>query len=347
MKGKILEAQLEEEKIRNQEIEQQLMKRKEETDEYFKNKNKLIEEQLKNKEQQLDEELRRREEETNRKIDEINKLEEKYRLEERYKLIEEKKLQQSKIDENNKLETQKKEEIDKRLEGQKRKEKEKIEQDKRSRSEFINKITEIKPYIERFNQIKEKIYEYMGPSVSIFNNAKTCGFSYDLVNETSTLSQGQMYMNSNKTQLTIHYADKTGYTGINIPLSGTTLFMKDGVSRYQIGISEFNSDSKGEFKVTIRLSGIPDKFFNGSTTYILNECDDSNISHNIIMENQLWNSFLVFLGLVILALLVINYKTVIELYNSFFPNKADIDNKIEGGKHIFYVGGYDYRDYSD
>jgi hypothetical protein len=338
IKRKMLEAQIEEEKVRNQEIEEKLMKRKEETDEYLRNKNKLIDEKL-------EEEITRKEEELTRKIDEINKLEEKYRLEERYRLIEEKKLQQAKIDEHNKLETRKKEEKDeteKKLDEQKREEIEK-------RNQFINKITEIKPYIERFNQIKEKIYEFMGPSVSsisIFNTAKTCGFSYDLVNETSTLSQGQMYMNSDKSQLTIHYADKTGNTGINIPLSGTTLFMRDGVSRYQIAISDFNSDSKGIFKVTTRVSGIPDKFFNGSITYILNECEDER-SNNIIMENQLWNSLLIFIGLVIFALLIINYKTVIELYSYYFSNKPDFANKIEGGNHIFYVGGYDYRDYSD
>jgi hypothetical protein len=64
------------------------------------------------------------------------------------------------------------------------------------------------------------------------------------------------------------------------------------------------------------------------------------------MENQLWNSLLIFIGLVIFALLIINYKAVIEFYKYYF-SKAEFDNKIEGGNHIFYVGGYDYRDYSD
>lgn len=306
IKRKMLEAQVEQEKLRNQKIEEQLVKRKEETDEYLMNKNKLIDEELKNKE----EELKNKEEEIIRK----NEL-----------LIKKKEETDEYLMSNNKL----------------------IEQDKISKSQSINKY-EIKPYIERFNQIKKKVYEFFAPSVSIFNTAKTCGFTYELVSGTSPLSQGEMYMNSNKSKLTLHYADKTGYTGVNIPLSQSSIFMKDGVSKYQIVVSDFNSNSskQGEFNVSINLSGIPDKFFNGTTTYIINECDDFN-SQSFIMENQLWNSFLIFLALVVFALLVINYKAIIELFNSFFGKKVDNDNKIEGGNHIFYVGGYDYRDYSD
>ncbi len=425
IKRRMLEAQIDEEKLRNIQIEQQLMKRKEETDEYLKNKQKLIEEQLKNKEEDIirkNEELNKIEdkfkleeryklieamklqqaqieennrleiekkleidkiideykrqekqkiEEQLRKNEELKKIEDKLKLEEQNKLLEAKKLQQAEIEENNRLETEKKLGIDKKIEEYKRLEKEKIEeykrlekekieeqnriekyeieQNRRSRSEFLNKITEIKPYVEKFNQIKQKIYEYMGPSVSIFNNAKTCGFSYDLVDGSSPLSQGQMFMNSNKTELTLHYADKTGYTGVNIPLSKSTIFIKDGVSKYQIGVNKFNSSPnlKGEFNIEISLSGIPDKFFNRFTTYIINECDDNDLSNNVIMENQLWNSFLVFVALIIIALLIINYKTIIELFNYYYSNKADSDNKIKGGNHIFYVGGYDYRDYSE
>lgn len=307
IKRKMLEAQVEEEKLRNQKIEEQLIKRKEETNEYLMNKNKLIEEQLMKEEEEI---IRKNEQLIKRKEEEI---------------IRKKEEADEYLMNNNKL----------------------IEQDKISKSQSVNKY-EIKPYIERFNQLKKKVYEFFAPSVSIFNTAKTCGFTYELVSGSSPLSQGEMYMDSNKSKLTLHYADKTGYTGVNIPLSQSTIFMKDGVSKYQIVVSDFNSNSskQGEFNVSINLSGIPDKFFNGTTTYIINECDDIN-SQSFIMENQLWNSFLIFIGLVIFALLVINYKTIIELFNSFFGKKVDNDNKIEGGNHIFYVGGYDYRDYSD
>jgi hypothetical protein len=328
IKRKVIEAQIEEEKLRKQKMELELIKRKEETEGFLKIKNKLINEELKMKEDNLEKEQK------------LKQLQLQIQI-------------QKEINENNKLETEKRILIEKTIEEQKKIEKQIIEEQKRIEKEQIEENKKlrsdyIKPYIEKFNQITEKIYEYMVPSVSIFNTAKTCGFSYDLVDGSNTLTKGQMFMNNDKSKLTFHYADKTGYTGINIPLSQSKLFMKDGVSKYQLSISEFNSNSdKGEFVVTINLSGIPDKFFNKTTTYIINECDDNDIVNNVIMENQLWNSFLVFISLVTIALLIINYKTVIEVFNYYFLNKADSDNKITGGKHIFYIGGYDYRDYSD
>jgi len=222
-----------------------------------------------------------------------------------------------------------------------------------------------KIYYEKFNQIKEKIYEYMSPSITkYFNTAKTCGFVYLLYDDSSipsvvtqksnvyipALSQGQMYLSKDKSQLILHYADKLGFTGINIPLNESSILITNGFSKYQIGLKEFNTnlDKTGYFSVMVNLSRIPEDFFNATTTYILCDCD-SLPKDNIIIENQLWNSFLIFIGLIVLAILIINYKYVYEIIiNFYFSNKSGNDgSKIDGGKHIFYVGGYDYRDYSD
>jgi len=209
-----------------------------------------------------------------------------------------------------------------------------------------------KTYTERFNQIKETISEYMSaitPSVSLlFNKAKTCGFSYKLIGQDVTsLLPGQMSMTSDKSKLLLHYADITNVTGLNISLGGSVIIITDGVSKYQIGISKFNSNvnNTGYFSVDIDISSIPDSFFNNSVTYILFECDPSASEKSIILENQLWNSLLVFLGLVIFSLLVINYQVVLSGFNTLFGSSGK--STTSGGKNIFYVGGYDYRDYSD
>jgi hypothetical protein len=231
---------------------------------------------------------------------------------------------------------------------------------------------------EKFSQIKTKIFEYMTPSITFFNTpntffntAKTCGFIYNLYqpsNNTTTdksntlvksevippLSKGQMYITNNNSQLILHYADKSGITGINIPLVGSRLMITDGISKYQIDISNFNSnlDLTGYFTVNINLSGIPATFFNPNTSYILFECGDNNNNNNnfdiVEMESQLGKSLIVFILLITVAVLVINYESVLGGIKYLYPSKStNIDSKIEGGKNIFYVGGYDYRDYSD
>ena len=227
---------------------------------------------------------------------------------------------------------------------------------------------------EKFSQIKTKIYEYMTPSITYFNSpntffntAKTCGFIYNLYqpsNNTTTdksntlvksevippLSKGQMYITNNNSQLILHYADKSGVTGINIPLVGSTLMITDGISKYQIDISNFNSnlDLTGYFTVNINLSGIPATFFNPNTSYILFECGDNNNFDLREMESQLGKSLIVFILLITIAVLVINYEAVLGAIKYLYSSKsANGDSKIEGGKNIFYVGGYDYRDYSD
>jgi hypothetical protein len=66
------------------------------------------------------------------------------------------------------------------------------------------------------------------------------------------------------------------------------------------------------------------------------------------MESQLGKSLIVFILLITIAVLVINYEAVLGAIKYLYSSKsANGDSKIEGGKNIFYVGGYDYRDYSD
>jgi hypothetical protein len=293
---------------------------------------------------------------------------------------------------------------------------EKIDNKSNNEDGFLkNTYDTTKLYAEK---IQQKIYEFMGTPSTIFNTAKTCGFSYNLYQNTSVsvttsttpttpttktpipasalptapakatsepispeqqaamdaliagfsapeefkgsstidsnppLQKGQMYITNDHSKLIIHYADKLGVMGINIPLSGNTLIITDGVSRYQISINNFNSNfnSSGLFSVNISLSGIPTTFFNSSATYILFECVNPN--EDELLQSNITTSFYVFLGLVVFSLLIINYKQVYEwiiiIKNYIFPPKMeDHSNKIQGGKNIFYVGGYDYRDYSD
>ena len=326
----------------------------------------------------------------NRELEEIAKQkafeqeQEKQKLEqERQKLEQERqKLEIEKITKSNEIEQEKAEQEKQKLEQEKQeqqKQEEEIQKAKRYEKGFIHNLHDNitsnvrntikntlnlsdstypqKTYTERFNQIKDTLYEYLSATPStFFNTAKTCGFSYILIGDfvETPLAKGQMQRKlkdkDNKSdRLILHYADRTGLTGINMPLSENTLMITDGVSKYQIGISNFESDiNTGNFSVKIYTSGIPDSFFNQSSIYILFECDKTVEERSILLENQIWISFLVFIGLIIFSLLIINYTAVIDgftyIKNWVYPTKS---SKIEGGKNVFYVGGYDYRDYSD
>ena len=319
----------------------------------------------------------------NRELEEIAKQnafqqeQEKQKLEqERQKLEEEKqKIEIEKLTKYNEIEQEKAQ----KEKQEKQKQEEEIQKAKRYEKGFIHNLHDNitsnvrntikntlnlsdstypqKTYTERFNQIKETVYEYLsGTPSTFFNTAKTCGFSYILIADfvETPLAKGQMQIkykdkSKNPEKLLLHYADRSGLTGINMPLSGNTLMITDGVSKYQIGINNFESDvNTGNFSVKIYTSGIPDSFFNQSSIYILFECDKSAEERSFILENQIWVSFLVFLGLITFSLLIINYTVVIDgftyIKNWIYPAKS---SKIEGGKNVFYVGGYDYRDYSD
>lgn len=355
-KQNIVNAQLEESKSREEELEIQL--RLAQMDKYEKDM------QIANSEHEI---LRLSQLAYEQKLREEQLIEEQKLRDEQHEqeqqIRESQEIQLEEIRENEKLqETQ----IQKTIQQE-----EELKRYNSQKKDYIHKLnnkivtninTTSKTYTEQFKQITNKVYEYMSgmntPSSilpKIFNTAKTCGFSYKLVTGSTApvLTQGQMYISEDKTTLLLHYADLAGLTGINIPLSGSSLLITDGIKKYYIGINNFNSNvnNTGIFSLKVSLSGIPDGFLNSISTYILFECDDNEIP-GFIMENQLWNSLLVFLGLVLLTLIVIHYKIVLDvliyLKNSIFGSSAQSGNKnIEGGQNIFYIGGYDYRDYSD
>lgn len=366
-KQNIVNAQLEESKSREEELEIQL--KLAQMDKYEKDMqianseheilrlSQLAYEQKLREEQLVEEQKLREEQYEQEQQNQIQKMREDEEFQESQKI------QLEEIRENEKLQE---------IQIQKaRQQEEELKRYNSQKKDYIHKLndkivtninTTSKTYTEQFKQITNKVYEYMSgmntPSSilpKIFNTAKTCGFSYKLVTGSTApvLTQGQMYISEDKTTLLLHYADLAGLTGINIPLSGSSLLITDGIKKYYIGISNFNSNvnNTGIFSLKVNLSGIPDGFFNSISTFILFECDDNEIP-GFIMENQLWNSLLVFLGLVLLTLIVIHYKTVLDiliyLKNSMFGSSAQSGNKnIEGGQNIFYIGGYDYRDYSD
>ena len=70
---------------------------------------------------------------------------------------------------------------------------------------------------------------------------------------------------------------------------------------------------------------------------------------NTILDNQLYFSCFIFIGFMIIVFIVVNYKLVLSWISSKKPvDKSEPLTVVhEGGKNIFYVGGYDYMDYSD
>jgi len=198
-------------------------------------------------------------------------------------------------------------------------------------------------YVEKFNQVKEKVYEYM----TAYNTAKLCDFKYSLTNST-TLIKGQMNLTHNV--LKLFYADLSGNVGININLASHGLMIGDGSNVYYLTISKFDStsDPNGYLSVNVDISGVPSTFLNNTSVYTLYPCSNQHDTTNLALDSQLYFSCIIFVIFILIVGIVVNYKVVL---NMIWPKTKNTTESLipihEGGKQQFYIGGYDYMDYSD
>jgi hypothetical protein len=172
-----------------------------------------------------------------------------------------------------------------------------------------------------------------------------------------------MYINSSN-KLILHSNDINNVPGIISQLTSvSTITILYENNTQTINIENFNIENVNLVSVT--LSKIPDNFFSDGKTYVLYPClnttSSNNLSSNdispsstqsgnylqqIIIDNQLYNGFLVFLLFIIFIVIYLNWGYLYNLYSTTFSSQLKNTDKHSGGK-IYYIGGYNYRDYLD
>ena len=167
-----------------------------------------------------------------------------------------------------------------------------------------------------------------------------------------------MFYDSKNKKLTISYIDGISNTGINLALNNSTIIIQNTKTppvSYLMGISKLEVLSNDNYIVNIEAPGLPDDFFTSEQKYIVNPCsvDNNDNFYNLLIDNKVIFTFIMFIIFIVFILLVTNYKLVLSFFTFIYnyikkPKETTIDaSKYEGGKQIFYIGGYDYRDYSD
>jgi len=223
-------------------------------------------------------------------------------------------------------------------------------------SVIINTRNAIKnSYEQIFGPEKKKITSnnktYIEKFMEYFNNkAQTCGFTYTIPVSTgsqSNLISGQMVYSNN--QLELAYADINSYIGINLVLNNTSVIIQNLTtnSTYLMGINNLSTDNNGNYVVTLNAPGLPDDFFTSGNNYIISPCSPDNNFINLIIDHQIYYIGILFIIFILFIIIIINYKYITSFVYKLIVKEKDIPGSHEGGKQLFYVGGYDYRDYSD
>ena len=203
-------------------------------------------------------------------------------------------------------------------------------------------------YVESYNRFYKNVSNTYN---ELFSGQ--CNYLYNYSSSKSISGNGKIYLSGNV--LIINPTDYNKMDGISSKLSNTSsITITNGETLITYSISNYSIDADKNINVTVN----PVPSFNSNTIYTLYPCsNDSNDSskltgnlyYDIIVENNINNSFYVFIILTLIILIIINYKFIYNLLSGFFSSsKSDKVNKDEysGGKK-YYIGGYDYRDYSE
>jgi hypothetical protein len=241
-----------------------------------------------------------------------------------------------------------------------------------------NKSTQPQSMTAYYDKIKLRINELF-----TLNN---CGYIYNYY-ETSNNIPGSMYIID--TKIIFSYQDKNNKDGLYDVLNkNDTLIISDGITTYQLIKEKVDIDPITNI-ITVYID--PKTFkedYNINIDYILYPC--STLEHisntpsttpsitpsnapsipknplfgdysiqQAIVDSNVNISFLIYLGLVFLIMVVYNWEFFYNVIsNYFFKNKnsknkfidSDLDLDEEYSidmNNIYYVGGYDYKDYSE
>ena len=207
-----------------------------------------------------------------------------------------------------------------------------------------------------YNKINKRVKE-----LYVSNN---CGFIYKYY-ENEELKPGSMYLTESGIAFTI--LDLNNSNGlISIIDENNTLVLSDNIITHQIKKKEYNVDPiKGIITVFINPNSFGDTFFSLGKEYILYPCmikeHASNVStpsslpktiDEFIDYNNIGRTIGIFIFVFIMLLLIYNWKYIYAKVSGYFnKNKIKIEpNTLEdiySEPKKIYIGGYDYKDYSE
>jgi len=225
-----------------------------------------------------------------------------------------------------------------------------------------NNMLNTKPItvIEYYNKAKNGIKQ-------LFTLNK-CGYIYNFY-ENETNIPGSMYLTN--TGIVFNNKDKNNKEGLSDVINeNLTLVISDGETTYQLTKKEIHMDPltsiitvyidpktfKAEFKINTTYVLYPcstlehiDNTPTSSNKEVKNPLGGDNSIHQSIVDSNVNISFLIYLGLLMLILLVYNWKFVYNTISNLFSKskKSETESTDSEIKNIYYVGGYDYKDYSE
>jgi hypothetical protein len=154
-----------------------------------------------------------------------------------------------------------------------------------------------------------------------------------------------MYLNGSV--LTFNQTDINNIDGINAKLSTmSNITITDGITSTVVNITNYNI-SNNNINVTVS-SPINLKL---NTIYTLYPCTQNSLVipslYDVAVDNNIFSSILIFVWVVIGILVYLNWAYIYNFISSWFPSSNNNTSKSSSGGKIYYIGGYDYRDYSE
>lgn len=214
-------------------------------------------------------------------------------------------------------------------------------------------------YIESYNRFYKNVKNTFNELFSA-----QCNYLYNFSTAPSTSGNGNMYLKDKV--LIINTTDYNKIDGINTKLYNTKpIIISNGEKTDTYKITDYNIDTNKNINVTLESpvsfdinrmytlypcsSGSSGSDSAGGSIISSGYIESNKLAYDIIVENNINNSFYVFIIVIVLILIMINSKVIFNYLSKFFSSsKSDKVNKdlYSGGKK-YYIGGYDYRDYSE
>lgn len=204
--------------------------------------------------------------------------------------------------------------------------------------------------IDYYKKINSKVKELYG--------TKSCGFVYTY-NKSASLIKGSMYLT--EAGISFTYEDMNNNTNLfNTLENNISIVITCGEITHQFEKKQYDVDPiTGVITVYIDQNSLQD-FFVSNKQYIIYPCVSYEHIDNVILstgdlslqqaivDTNVINSFIVFIGLLFSVLLIYNWKFIYNKISSFFEKK-DKDTELSDSmpNNIYYIGGYDYKDYSE
>lgn len=209
-----------------------------------------------------------------------------------------------------------------------------------------------------------KYYDNIKSNIKELLTNKNCGYIYNYYEDESS-APGSMY--STDSGLALTYEDLNKNNGLYTMLENSkTIVIYDGDISHQIIKQEINMDPiTGVITIDI---GDKLKMFKTNTKYILYPCatlehidntPPSNISSNpiggdysikqSIVDSNVHRTLGIFFGAMILIVVIYNWAFLFEQVKKIFgfSEKSKGESTDSELNNIYYIGGYDYRDYSE